>query len=381
MSGYEFIFSNKPWHRISRHAAFWLIFTTHFFIQNLIVGGVNEALKTRSPLESLINILHFLPIYSISAYIFIYLVIPNFLFRRRYTLFYISTASLLLFNFITCYLSGILYLHFERNIPYQQITFADNKYYIIVNGLFLSVMILGITGGIKLSKTWFQKQRENEALAREKIASELQLLKIQINPRFLFHSLNTVKQHIIANSPRSPELILQIADLLSYILYESEQESIPLEKELDIVGDYLALEEKGSDENLKVEIHISGEPSGKYIPPLILLSIVETGLEYFLEKQQKEITIQIVVEILGDELNFRIDINSVNDHSHNQFGLNEKLINIRKQLHNLYPVDHQFTTEYEPGNTTILLLQLPLHGDKPLQQELTAASSVSYESV
>lgn len=380
MSRQEFIFSNRPRHRISRHIAFWLIFAIHFFTQNLIVGSVNEALNPRNPLESLINILHFLPVYIISVYIFLHLLTPNFLVSRNYGLIYISTAGLLLFNFIACYLSGVLYLHLELDMPYQQITFADNKYYAIVNGAFLSVMILGIAGGIKLSKKWFQKQRENEALAREKIASELQLLKIQINPRFLFHALNTLKQHIIANSPRSPQLILQIADLLSYILYESDQDYISLEKELSIVNDYLTLEGKGSDEELQIEIRTSGETSGKYITPLILLSIVETSLEYFIEKKNK-ISIEILVNLRDNELDFSIDLNTYNEDSPNQLELNEKLTGIRKQLHSAYQDNHKFTIESYQGKTNILLQKLPLHREMALHQELTPATRLSYENV
>ena len=237
MTSYDFIFSNKPSTRVSRHLAFWIVFGIHFFIQSLLIPGVNEALTPRTPLESFINVCYFLPIYIVSVYIFIEIVIPFFLFKGRYNLFFVCTTALLLFNFFACYFSGVLYEHIELKIPYSQITFAVNKYHGIVNGGFVSIIILAIAGGIKIAKKWFQKQRENEALAQQKINSELQLLKIQINPRFLFHSLNTVKQHVLADSPHSPKLILQVADLLSYILYESDSEFALLEKELGIVKD------------------------------------------------------------------------------------------------------------------------------------------------
>ena len=232
MTKYDFIFSNKSSIRFLRHASFWIVFGTHFFIQSLLIPGVNEALTPRTPLESLINVSYFLPVYIISVYIFIEIIIPRLLFKIHYTFFFIATVGLLLFNFVACYFSGLLYEHVELKMPYNQITFADNKYTAIVNGLFVSVIILMIAGGIKVAKKWIQKQRENEALAQQKINTELQLLKIQINPRFLFHSLRTVKQHILADSPRSPKLILQVADLLSYILYESNHDYVTLEKEL-----------------------------------------------------------------------------------------------------------------------------------------------------
>ncbi len=380
MTSQEFIFSNKPYHRFSRHIVFWLIFSLHFFIQNLIIGKANEAINPRTPLESLIAISYFLPIYIISTYFFIELVIPAFLFKRRYTIFFISTAALLLFNFAACYLSGVLYEHIEWKMPYQEITFASNKYHAIVNGGFVSVMILGIAGGIKLSKKWLQKQRENEALAKQKIISELQLLKIQINPRFLFHSLHTLKQHIVADSPRAPHLILQVSDLLSYILYESDQDYVLLEKELGIVTDYLALEENSSLENLQIDTGISGDVAGKYIAPLILLSIVETSFEYFIEKQEA-FSVKLFIETEDDQLDFRIAYTILNYTSHELYDLNEKFAGVRKQLQNLYPDNHDFRIESTAGNINILLQQIPLRNNKSLREELSAKSKGIYENV
>jgi two-component system, LytTR family, sensor kinase len=376
----KFIFSNQLKHRLARHLAFWLAFSVHFFIQNLIIGKANEALNPRSPLESLINISYFLPIYIVSTYVFIDLVIPAFLFKRRYGLFFIAAAALLVFNFVACYFSGVLYEHVQWKMPYNEITFASNKYHAIVNGGFVSVMILGIAGGIKLSKKWLQKQRENEALAKQKIISELQLLKIQINPRFLFHSLHTLKQHILTGSPRAPQLILQVSDLLSYILYESDQDYVLLGKELGIVTDYLALEENSTAENLQIDTSISGEVAGKYIAPLILLSIVETSFEYFIGKQE-EFSLKLFIEVKDNLLDFRIGYTILNYNSHELYDLNENLTGVRKQLQNLYPGKHDFRIESTSGNTTIFLQQVPLRYDEPAHEELKAAPDIIYENV
>jgi sensor histidine kinase YesM len=375
---YNFIFSNNPLNRLYRHVSFWLAFSLHFFIQNLIIGKANEALNPRTPLESLINISYFLPVYLLSTYIFIEVLIPVFLFKTRYTVFFIAAAALLLFNFISCYLAGVLYEHVEWKMPYEQITFATNKYHAIVNGGFVSVMILGIAGGIKVSKKWLQKQRENEALAQQKISSELQLLKIQINPRFLFHSLHTVKQHILCDSAHAPQLILQVSDLLSYILYESDHDYVLLEKELAIIKDYLALEENSLGENLRIETTISGDVAGKYIPPLILMTIVEISFEYFMEKQE-EFSVKIFVEAQDDQLDFSIAYNIINYNSHELYDLNEKMTGIRKQLQNLYPGHHDFRVETTRGTTEVLLKQIPLMNAKPIKEDLKELN-VIYEN-
>lgn len=290
------------------------------------------------------------------------------------------TAGLLLFNFTACYYAGVLYEHVEWNMPYGDITFGTNKYHAIVNGGFVSVMILSITGGIKLSKKWLQKQRENEALAQQKIASELQLLKIQINPRFLFHSLNTVKQHILINSPQSPKLILQVADLLSYILYESDQPYVALEKEIGIIKDYIALEENTVGGSLPINIKITGDTGGKNITPLILLSVVEAGFEYFLERAEQEFTLMLDIEIAETHLNLLLEYTSFNHNFFEPFDLNEKFSGTRRQLHNLYPGSYQFNIESIPGKVSILLKNLPVHMSSS-PTEVLQTTSITYENV
>ena len=287
MTGYEFIFSGRPVQRLYRHLLFWLVFLIHFIIQNLITGGnVHEALNSRSLVDSAFNALFFFPAYILSVYVFIKILLPLYFFRHRYVLFLLLVAGLILFNFIACYFSGALYLHLILQTPFDKITFSDNRYNAIVNGLFLPVVILGITGGIKLAKNWYLEQKETERLAREKITKELQLLKNQLHPRFLFYSLHTVTRHIESQPLLAANLILQLSDLLSYILYESDREWVLLDKEIEIIKSYLELQKKSSSSKLDTEINISGDTSRRYISPLLLLSFIENAFDFLLKENQ-----------------------------------------------------------------------------------------------
>ncbi len=379
MTSYEFIFSTKPAIRFARHACFWIAFGIHFFIQSLLIPGVNEALTPRTPFESVINTSCFLPVYIISVYFLIEIIIPKFLFKARYTIFFTATLGLLIFNFAACYFTGLLYEHLELKIPYDQITFAHNKYNAIVNGLFVSGIVLAITGGIKVAKKWIQKQRENEVLAREKINTELQLLKLQINPRFLFHSLHAVKQHILADSPLSPKLILQVADLLSYILYESNQDYVTLEKELAVITDYISLEENSINEDLKIIATTSGDVSGKFIVPLILLSIIQTSFEFFPEGEQGVFS-KLSIDIRNHQLDMLVIYNTAIDQAVNLLRLSEKFDDIRKQLKNLYPDNHEFAIECRAGTITILLKNFSLHNPELADQAIQTTAN-TYENV
>ena len=379
MTGYEFIFSNKPGKRLYRHFVFWAILALHFIIQNLIVGTrVNEALRSHSFIISSLDALFFFPIYVLSVYAFINVVLPVYLFPRRYILFFCWTICLLIFDFIACFFSGALYMLLTSQIPFNEITFDNNKYNAVVNGLFLPIVILGVSGGIKLTKKWYLEQKENERLAKEKISRELQILKTQLHPRFLFHSLHTVKKHIQSNSLLAANLILHLSDLLSYILYESDQEWVLLDKELEIIKSYIDLEKKSSNDRLAAELNISGITSGKYISPLLLLSSIETSFDYFLTDNQNDPSLELILTVWDYHLDYHLICNRFSDKHNEPTEVKPKFINLEKQLQYVYPDLHQFEITSDKLNITITL-KLPVYREGDTNNKVIVSQNELHE--
>jgi sensor histidine kinase YesM len=357
MNTHEFIFSKQLKYRVGRHLVFWILFSLHFIIQNLMIGGPGEAKTSRTFLESASHFLYFLPIYLLSTYFFIELVLPQFLFKRRYTAFAFSFLVLFVASFVAICYAGMFYLHNATGKPYSEIDFTANKYHAIVDGLFVPFMLFGIAAGIKFSKKWFQQQRENEKLAKQKLATELQLLKTSIHPRFLFHSLHTVEKHINNSSTQSPALILQLSDLLSYILYENDKNWVELEKELEIIRGYINLEEKSFDDNLVLKTEFPANTNNTFIVPCILLSFVESSFEYFLETRQTQPLLTLTIEVNKNLLHYQM----VFSRAGSQAVLpNEKFSNMQKQLKNQYADLHQLSISHDDKNIRIDL-KLPLY--------------------
>ena len=103
-------------------------------------------------------------------------------------------------------------------------------------------VIAGFAVMIKLIKRWWLKQKETEQLFHEKTKAELQLLKAQVHPHFLFNTLNNIYYFTLSGSPKAPEMINKLSGLLHYILNECNQPLVPLQKEINMVRDYMALE-------------------------------------------------------------------------------------------------------------------------------------------
>lgn len=359
MTGYEFIFSGKPVKRLYRHTFFWLVLVMHFIIQNLMIGGFNEGLRHRSFAESAFYAIFFFPFYFVSAYIFIYSLLPHYFFQRRYALFLFWVTMLIGANFIAASLSGALYMHIAWQIPLDTITLNDDKYNAVVNGIFFPISILGITGGIKLAKKWYLEQNENNRLAKEKITHELQLLKTQLHPRFLFHSLHTIKKNILLQPTLAASLILQLSDLLSYILYESDRKWILLDKELEIIKNYVDLQRKSMGNKLTIEMNVAGVTQAKYIFPLLLLSFVENIFDLFLKENQKKLSLKLHVTVSDTRLDFDLDCSNFSDKLPDPLEINRQFFNLQKQLYFIYPTAPPLTIESGDENI-IIAIHLPL---------------------
>ena len=322
-----------------------------------MIGGPGEAKTSRTLLESASHFLYFLPMYLFSTYFFIEVLLPSLLFRKRYTVFGFSFLVLFAVSFIAVYYAGVFYLHNATGKPYSKIDFTANKYHAIVDGLFVPFMLFGIAAGIKFSKKWFQQQRQNEKLAKQKLATELQLLKTSIHPRFLFHSLHTVEKHINNSSHQSPGLILQLSDLLSYVLYENEKNWVELEKELEIIRGYINLEEKAFDDNLVLKTEFPANTTNTFIVPCILLSFVESSFEYFLETRQKQPLLTLTIQVNKNLLHYQMVFSKAGTE-----GVlpNVKFINMQKQLKNQYADLHQLSISQDDKNI-LIDLKLPLY--------------------
>jgi len=318
--------------------------------QNLLVGGYKEAQHIRSLPQTLFYILFFLPFFVLSSYVFIYIVLPRFLFHRRLVSFLVSLLCLLIFDFAGCYLSGMLYIHITTHIPFGEITFAMNKYHAIAIGAWLSIIVLGLTGGAWVTKSWYLQQRENEFLLKQTITAELKLLKKQIHPRFLLDSLNSLQQDLQNASPDSPNLILKLSDLLSYILYESDYDNVLLEKEITMLRDYIYLEKNNYEGGLNEQIDISGDMTDSYIAPLLLLPFIENGFEYLAEKRELEQSFSLTIHIENEQLYFKLVCRSGSKNKQlENISMQPILMNVQKRLQNLYPHQHQLeiTTDSE----------------------------------
>ena len=377
MKGYPFIFSNRPLYRLLRHLAFWTVFIFHYSLQNILIGGASEAIHYRTIPSTLQYDAFFVPAFVISAYFFMYVIIPHFLFQKKITGFVLAFSGLMALNLISAYYTGILYIHVSTGMPYDQIHFDANKYNAIVNGFWIPLIVMGLSGGIRLTKKWILQQKTNELLVKQKISREVKLLKTQIHPRFLFHSLNSLEDKLKKKQADSPGLILKLADILSYILYESERDYVPVGKEIEVIGEYIDLQKNNFPESLRANLDIIIPSFNLYIAPLILLPFVETSFECLTMNDDSDKNINVLINANEETLFF--SLTCFEEYlSENNSPRQQLWADISRRIENLYPNNHQLLLKSDSHGIQIEL-RINMNGPENTQHTVSLSPNLAHE--
>jgi Histidine kinase len=356
---HDFIFSNQFRHRLARHVAFYFACYIFYCIAYYIPGGVLPAwsfegfaqrsgrlgFPTWLKWRVVNSTLAFLPALAF-AYSIIYFILPRHYFNKKNLAnTIILFAGILLLIFLVIYLLAVFVeWNNQRLNPANVAQKPMGKIRTITGGVlgFFPVMA-GFAVIIKMMKRSWLKQQETLQVAREKAKAELQLLKSQIHPHFLFNTLNNVYFLTLTASQKAPEMLEKLADMLRYILNECNRAYVPLEKEIKMIEDYMALEKIRYGDRLKMELEIKGDCENKMISPLLLIPLVENSFKHGASKMLQHPWVDLNITIEGQYLffllsNSRPEETIVSQHN-GHIGLN----NVKKRLQLLYPSAHELS--------------------------------------
>jgi sensor histidine kinase YesM len=302
---------------------------------------------------------------AIFIYVLINWVLPNYFFRKRniFVIVFILISLIVIYYFTACEFTGFFYLGeyifgLRKNPPAFHEQFDFCRYMVLRDQLSSLPIIAGFAIMIKLMKRWWLKQKETEQLFHEKTKAELQLLKAQVHPHFLFNTLNNIYYFTLSGSPKAPEMIDKLSGLLHYILNECNQPLVPLQKEIKMVRDYMALEKiRYGEMNMTIEIQEEG--SEKLIAPLLLIPFVENSFKHGTSKMLAHPWVKLQVIIENNTLHFSV-ANSRPPEAETQLKKgNIGLKNVKKRLELLYPGTHELNIVSKP-ESFFVYLKVPL---------------------
>lgn len=346
------------WYSITKtvllHLLFW-IFIVFYFAWGF---GFNI-----NPLKSIINASLFLPGFFIMVYSLLYILVPKYLLPRKFWSFFLGLFLVLVLCIIYANLVQ-LSINDSRNFKGMTISVGRNVLpFLHVGGIALSIRLL---------LYWYQQRKQTLEAERQKTMVELQLLKAQLHPHFLFNTLNNLYSHTLEASPKSPEIVMKLSELLRFMIYESNTPKIPLTKEIQLLQSYITLEAMRYGERLDMSVAITGEVQKYQIAPFLLLPFLENAFKHGTSKQLDQCWISLTLAVEDSVMYFKL-VNSVEtDNGEEQAkpgGLG--LLNAKRRLELLYKDKHRLkATKLEDVFVVDLEINLEKLEDKYAELEM-----------
>jgi hypothetical protein len=373
MQQLPFIYSNELKWRLLRHLIFWLLW---FLFQLLLYSFSPSPALQRQPfwhrliITSPETLMYMIPSLFL-AYTLMYLVIPKLVLPGKYVF---ATLSAVVLVFLTGALSAGLSLtviDYIRHLNADKISPLVARephpaFYIqfgvaMLAGLRGSITVGGGAAAIKLMKCFYEEQQTALVLEKEKANAELQMLKAQLHPHFLFNTLNNIYSYTQDVSEKASRMIMGLSQLLRYILYDCSKPLVPLDKELKMIRDYVELESTRYDDSLDISLQLP-EVSGFLISPLVLLPFIENAFKHGASQMTEHPWVSLSVTMNADILFMKLINGKPETVKITTPGIG--IENVRKRLQLLYPDRHTLAINNEQEMYIINLdLKLVNNGD------------------
>lgn len=347
---------------MARHALFWIVWTIAF---NLLFHFPIHVFKgwdlNTEPSTNLKKLgIQFFFIKTLIVNCFIAVIIPQ-IFFTYFLLYYlfplVSTKSYQwVYKLVMSVLSVSIFLQIAivckyAPVIYNSITgiqstmppYEHMKNSSLIDQFTSFPIVMGTVLIIAFSKQWYIRQKRSKILQQENHHAELALLRAQINPHFLFNTINNIYFHTITLSSAAPNLLKKLEEMMNYFLTECNVRVVPLQKELRILQDYLALEQIRYGDKLELNVKFPADCGDKTIAPLLLIPLIENCFKHGASRSIAPSAISIEGELKNAIFNLRITntipCKSDNSISKGHIGLK----NVEKRLELLYPHEHQLS--------------------------------------
>lgn len=224
-----------------------------------------------------------------------------------------------------------------------------------LNRMLVDIFDCALTAGVALSiRLYFRQQeslRREARLEKEKTAAELLALKNQLQPHFLFNTINNLYVLARRQSPQTAPVALQLANLLRFVLYETRKENIAIEQEVKILQDYIALEQLRFDtDRLRVQAQFELDDPQQPILPLLLLPLVENAFKHGVSEDRRDAWVNLTVRLSRKKLSVQIDNSFQEKTADNNQGIG--LTNLQRQLELRYPGNSQLEISVQSDKKT-----------------------------
>jgi len=325
-------------HRLLYHLLFW----TAYILFKVVLNVTAEPLQEDWAMETLwhdsltfLTIQLFFSISSVPAVYGIFYCIEKY-FNDQWSLTVVLFISLIFFCLAVV---SINIINYQWVLPYL---YPDRSFKLVFEAgshlyhAFNLGALVGIACAVKLVRKQLRSKMNEQILTKEKVITELKFLKAQINPHFLFNTLNNIYSLARKESKETPEVILKLSKLMRFMLYESNNSFIRISEELRLIEDYIALEKLRYSNRLRVDFHTEIDNPDQPVAPLLLIHFVENAFKHGASESRFDSVITVKITLVNGTLDAYIS-NTMEEHRDSEERESIGLHNIKRQLELLYP--------------------------------------------
>ena len=327
------------------HLSFWCVYLSFFLYQ---ITSRRSEVDWQRVLIVVTNQVSFALLISYLNY-FIFL--PRFLTHKnvwRYLMEFILPFALLMF----------VRIHTERYLidgyTHQEEYLYRTRFVVqlITTNLFIVIFV----GMLRFAEGWFEFEAKKKEIENEKLTAELNFLKAQINPHFLFNTLNNLYYLAYTKSENTTEVIAKLSQMMRYMIYDSNYPQVPLSKEIEYMQNYISLERLRLNNQIPINFEIKGNPENVLITPLIFITFLENAFKHGVSNNSTGSWVNISIELKNSECIYTVEnskivkTNPVKEEK-SGFGLQ----NVQRRLELSYPGQFQIKSEDRPDRYFVQL--------------------------
>ena len=333
--------------RVSQHMAFWLF--SGVILLKLFTTS-SEIMRV-DYIYTILFLLTLMPCVYLNSTI----LVPRFLQRSVYWVFIPA------FIVNVAFFSWFNLLFFDKLIDYLLPGYYFISYYSLVDICCFFLAFAGVTTLLKMARSWFSLAEADRKLAQMQqlqTNTELNALKAQINPHFLFNSLNSIYSLVLSRSDKAANAVLRLSDILRYTIYDAKDDFVPLKKELTYLTDYIELQRFRSKPETLISFKVTGEPNDLIVAPLLFIPLVENAFKHGVKGDIQNAFVEVELTISNETLELKVRNNKGVDTGtavveSNGVGLE----NVRRRLELIYPGNYQLSisSDEKEFNVTLTL--------------------------
>lgn len=320
----------------------------------ILVWGLDLIASVRDgepvTLRSAFSPFHFSQlIYSAITFLLVHLIGTRLFVRKKYWQFFVAAVLLIFLFALMRYLieeiSFPLFMQGLRNYPEK---YGIGRY--VLDNLYFGAVCIGVGFLAFLLDNQVNNQRKQAELVQQNKEAELLFLRSQVNPHFLFNTLNNIYSLVYEQSPRAPDAMLQLSELMRYILYE-KKEVVSVRREWSYIENFITLQQLRFDYELQLDLAVTGDTDKQWIPPYLLIPFIENAFKHG-DFRNDPLNIRLNVSSKTMVFEIRNKISTRNKDEVGGIGMD----NVKRRLELLYPDKHALSYQTEDGYYTARLV-------------------------